>query len=620
MAAAKRTLTELNSAGQWLSAQASHIYLYSVNPALGDDMLNNEVPRFNDAERTQPTVTYSVSRDPTSATEWPQIPVTFFTVGAAGVRTDVTIDIPLKMPNSQFVSILRPELCGRMIRSFKNQGAQFWAYNVLSSEGLTTWTVACNPDIPVTTKLEVGGMVADTGATILGIMAADATNDVGIFNDAVFQSGGVGETTMANFFNNVVNKDGKYSTSWYDENLSEVYVYADKNAMGSENDFAAGGNETSGGGGIGATTTPAEAGALITGCYVFYLVVPPHIPASDGTHGPTLAHQGVTFCVSIYGNNEGKEYLAATLPGFIVGTDLVDYVSSDFCVWPVDQDDYYRFEITAYLVGYATASNAAGYLPVTVDSGAAGASFQMEIGIAYVGNGEGWSHLMTPQVEGEFPVIIDDNAIATTELIVNGTNLQNIGGFVVAHQPSNDTYWQTYADNGNPFQHITEFLHRPPIGFKNGCYTALKMTPHDYQLRKEIFQPSSFNSGTSATFQCRLNNVPFAITCVSNQANLGVGSTPTNFVQQTIFDGRFAGEHTTNSMWRRPKVTQFSEAAWREFNSMIKTQDLFSSNNTHNYKTLLASGISKGISGLNSVAEWIPKIAGVARAVLPYLA
>lgn len=574
------------SIAERISAEASAIIFATVNPKAADDEMEF-IPRVKKLYRNEQTVIYHVNDFP-SPDIFPQVPVlvnTYTEVNDVPIATP--LPSPAKIPRNQFMTILCRDLLSRLIVSYKNHLGAYTAYSFKDDDGSTTFELPIPDQGSITTVYRVGGAQFDN-TTLNAIIAADRLATEGFFFDFSAASAAIVATLMAAadpvhgaFLAAKEWKDRRYN--WWATSGLNLPV----GAPGASPAYMVGGVAPTG---TNPQSTTAFAG-LANGILIFYWQVPPAVPSNP-------------FVLNVYGYNEGQEYLYFTYGGITSANNNV--ANCSFAVVPIVLDDYYRWEIGTSGNAQASATQLATY------------------GVLAVKTGEDFSHLMTDGVEDELNVIEQDSWIATTMLAMNGTNSQFKGGFQAGVQPARDEDWQVFVDGGDPYTEITTYRRQEVLKFEEGGYCFLKPTSEeDYELRREVEHPDrnhpNFVDPTTSlnAFYVPMRNSPKYVHVVS--APLVTNAQPP---QQVQFRRDFSGEHTTNSKWRHPELSQQTEEAFRETSKVLMVMPQLYENATHDYKTrfyamLAKAGISQGT--IDSVSKWAKILWDVGSTAIPLI-
>jgi hypothetical protein len=555
-----------------ISAEASAIVFATVNPQAADDMLEF-IPKQAGVFRGQQTEVYHVSKtfDGNADFKGVQNLLTYYTTGPVAHQVAMTPKIPL----NQFVTILKRDLCLRIIRSYKNNTADYTIYSLINDDGSTLFELPLGA--PVVCR--VGGMVSDP-AKIGAIALADRTNTNGLFNALA----GADVTLLQSFATNNVAVHGKYAAAKVQGDRTYTWWAAQETPIPASADW------------IVSMPAPSANQALANvaqSTFIFYWVTPP--PPTSGK-----------ITINMYGRNEGQEYLCKNVSGSMSGANMVAGVSFASIVCPADDD--YRFELLVDNTGGS-------------DAGAQVGTF----GIVAIKTGEDWSHLMTTEVDTQFGTIKQNNWIATSMLCMNGTNGQNVGGFQSGVQGDKDDEWQAYVDGQDPYQYITTIRRQKVMTVENGGYSFLRpMSAEDYKLVTEIDyaernNPVTFGAAPNQgpTFYVPARDSPFYIHCVS-------APTVSANQSQQVLTWRIdqTGEYSTDSQWRHPTLSKENAAAWDEaIKILVRIPQLYE-NPKHNAETMLHSLLTKsGISGstADNVLRWGKVLFNVGKKAIPLI-
>ena len=602
-----------NEPSHRVSAQVSMICLATTNPAKADEEFGI-IPQYNNTYRCEPTCTYHVHDNPTASTLWPQIQLygALMVGTAAGGATPAAITsfkMPAKIPINQFVQIYQNQTTARIIRSYKNPfpgptativpapanpvtGGAYWSYKYYDSDGNDFFTVGVGNDINLAFRFKpgVGKFEKFASAGNPGTVANLATHEAGA-GTGLFQSLVAGDvaTVQALMAANQP-RDGPTnltSSFTYGPSSSErIYMYQDSPAVGGVADYAQGTTQTTAG--LIPTPTVSQAGVRLTGSTIFYFAQVPFAPVDD-----------FLYSIAQYSYNEQQEYLSVFVSGTVDAAHVL--ANTSFAALSCVEDDYNRWELTSLW-------DDSDDNPTT-----------LQIGIVYVGCGEGWSHIPTFQIDTMLDQIDGTGWIATAGKISNTTAEQYRAGLQAGVQPSNKTEWQSIVDGGDPFSNVTQVLRAKALSFKEGGYAWLRPTDDsDYAIRQEIITASSLAGVTGAaatqTMRCRLDDQPFVVHVLQNNTVVGGTVPPQDF----LMDLHETGEFTTNSQWRHPVYSMWSQDAWKASAEQLKYLPQLMPNASHDLITAIGSGLHRlGVSPatIGTIKTWYERLKPVGKAI-----
>lgn len=572
-----------------LSAQVSLLTLATTNAKLANDQ--GVIGRYNDTYRSDPTEVYYLDASFTAGTLWPQKQIQ--TPVLTSFTATTPTNLPAKIPQNQYVSIMKTNLLCRFIQSYKNASGAYWIYDVLSTQGETLFTVSLPNNTPSTQRLRVGGMKFNP-SRLTSICAADIAAAP---NGGMFGSGsGATTTIIQGLATAAVPRDGPTNISSSFTYLDREYVYGDQQmaaAAGTTNGSAAGAGTTQVGCN-GFPLTAAQLGSSLTGGYIFYFVSPPSLPGSGS----------MTYTINMYSYNEQEEYLSSVISGIVTSAKAI--AGCSFAYLPVPADDYNRFEIV-------------------LQSSVNGAT-EFSIGILYVATGEGWAHIPTLQVDTVLGEIEGSSWLATNQLISNTTAELYKAGLQAGVQPANRVEWQSIVDNGDPFTHVTQVLKAESLSFKKGGYSWLRGTSdQDYAVKEEVVQASTNpnSSGDSDIYRTQLDAQPFFAHVINNNSfTNGVLN-----VQDFLMHIYETGEFTTDTKWRHPLFSQWNPLAWTMMAESIKHIPQLTENDLHDFITTIGAGLKKAgsigaraITNTENILAWLKRAQEVGGKVAPLVA
>ncbi len=556
-----------------MSGQTSMIVLATTNPKLCDETFHT-VPRYNDVYRVEATEVYHVHDNPTASVLWPQVQKTYNLLTATGPVV-VATNMPAKIPLNQFVLVYQNALMCRMIRSYKNGTGAYWFYNVLNENGTFTFTVPILTAGVEPFQMRPAGMVYQSGFGQLALTAStDRAAAQGLFG--LLAAGDLGFIT--NIAAAGAPRDGP-------TDLSSGFYYGDRNFV-----YADGTPNNPGVTyGIGTTAvnqtsaaTVAQVGQFLTGCYIFYWITPPAMGVGKNCF----------FGITMLGYNEQQETMYTTASGTVTTAQAL--TNSSFAAIPAGFDDYYRWDITLQSDDSAILERA-------------------QVGVMYVGTGEGWSHLPTFQVDTVQNEIEGSGWVSTTGLCSNTTAPLTRGGLQAGLQPPNKVEWQSLVDTLDPFGVVTDKFGSSALPFDRGGYAWLRPTDDDdYRLKEEIIDASGLTGTTRVnTYRTRLDNQPF-MAHVLNNDNLSQ-------VQSVLFDFHQTGEFSTDTQWRHPEYSNWSQSAWKSAAEALKHVPQLTVNDKHDYITSIGSGLGVSQGTIDSIKKWIARLMPVGQAALQAL-
>lgn len=585
------------SGAEQLSAKASAIVLQTANPHLAAEAGIRE--RYNASLRSEATEWYHIHEDVTTSPLWPQQILTYpllttYAVGKVAAQT-ISTEPPHKMPINQFVTLLRQNLACRIIRSFKNGGmstqpanvanisntSSYWFYDLCDQDGSVDFSVSCGFK-DSTTEINPGKALAGC-ASLAAVMTADFAAATGVFGLT-----NAGTQSVINAWSTQnAKKDGPIAAAHAQGDSSDFPTthYADAAAnFGAAKKVGVGSASPA----VAATPTAPQLGGILTGSYIFYWITPP-----TGTAGAL-----VTASLTYLADNEGEPY---TIDEVDISQALPIAANTTFASFSVPLDDYHKFRITINNAGLIDSSTT-----------------HVEFGIMYIGTGEGWSHLMTPDLDTVAAEIEMNSWIATSQLITNVTPIQYRGGLQCGIQPPQGTYWQTFVDNLDPFKTILTFgntgYKAEAMDFTKGGYFFVRPADEeDYHLKTEVVQSSSISGFESdinggRCFRVPLQDQTFAIHCIQNTALLTVPAPGQPIpIMNLLFHTDMVGEFTTPTQWRSPVPSETPEEAWPQSFKALKHMRQFFTNKDHNQHTVEAAKNAPP-NTLETILQWVPHL------------
>lgn len=583
---------------QKMSADAAACVLQTSNPHAAAAAGIRR--RYNANLRAEATEWYHIHEIINSSSLWPQQQLYYpLLTGPGGAVSPIGMNA--KIPLNQFVTILKMNLAQRMIRSFKNvagatttaavTGATYtyWFYDVYDIDGSIDFNVPVSGTSgaaeSITTFADLRpGKALNFCQNLASVMSKDAGAAGGVFSslDAAGR-------TLVNSWNansvpihgpalaaNAQGDDAEFPTTIYGDsgaNVSAGKDYGSGSANGTE----------------GVVPTIPQIGGILTGSYIFYFITP-----------PTLSGGNLYGQVSMYGDNEGQPYLIKKVDFAVPAAGVVQYAS--FASLQIDLDDYHFFRVSF------------GTTALNVTPG----TEVCEIGIMYIGTGEGWSHLMTPDLLSVAAEIEMNSWIASAQLATNVTPDQYRGGVQAALQPPQGTYWQAFVDNGDPFATLTgqgnTGYRVEAIPFKDGGYFFLRPADEtNYALKTEIVQASSISGvlagpgGVGArAYRVPLQDQPFICHVINNTAINNFQAGQPIPIQNVLWHTDMVGEFTTPTQWRAPIASNTSEQAWVEHDKIIKHMKQLYTNKGHEKGLAAETKANSPNAVLENVLKWAP--------------
>lgn len=399
--------------------------------------------QYSDGSNARPSNPQNTQEKPVP--DWPQSGALQYPSGHPLAKTSTNgISGEITDPSNQALQLtnfLFDEVTQASVREDKNSRGKRQNYRVLSDEGIEDHTIA------TTSTMSATGTGAAPGAQ----NSSKINPNCAISDDDLWTQVTAASCT---FLNTSGSQMSGNADSWSPHGAILPVGFSKKDARGYI--WQDGAAQAQGYGPVLASAAPSS--SPVSAFATTHNSCSSFITIFAGTGGFAI---GDTLTVTIYGYNEGDQYILCSLSVKFTGVIVADQA---IFIIPTYYSDYYGYDASAVLA----------------DTGL-GAITQRKIRIGHISFAGSWRHCMAPAINnsGTLSNWSATRLLASSLYAENWTSMYSLGAKAGFYQPEIGTHWQACGvddreTTGGPYNFITSHFEEEDDTLKEGMYCFLQ--------------------------------------------------------------------------------------------------------------------------------------------------